>query len=114
MIEYINKHQIETNSTRDYLCNRMFKINAKRLFSKPDELYTIAKYHFTFGTDFLYINRNEKTGIYSVCGTRNFNLHFESLNSDGYIFKKTNDIESAKNYYMDLVKEYLNFRHVMY
>lgn len=104
----------KTNSIEDYLCNRMFKVNIKRLLNKPDELYTIAKYHFTFGTDILYIVCNERTKIYSVRGTRNFSLHFISANADGYIFFQSPNLDAAKNYYMDLLKEYIEFHHVMY
>lgn len=106
--------KLKTESYEDYLCNKMFKINVKRLLSKPLQLYTIAKYHFTNGENFLYIDFNKKTKKYIVAGTRDFNLNYEDITSDSYIFLSTYDFSVARKKFYSLLKEYIEFLYVMY
>lgn len=107
-----NKLKIE--SYEDYLCNKMFKINVKRLLTKPLQLYTIAKYHFTNGENFLYIDFNKKTKKYIVAGTRDFSQNYEFITSDCYIFITTYDFTTARKKYYSLLREYIEFLYVMY
>lgn len=107
-------NKLKTESYEDYLCNKMFKINVKRLLSKPLQLYTIAKYHFTNGENFLYIDFNKKTKKYIVAGTRDFSLHYENITSNSYIFLTTYDFSEARKKFYSLLEEYVKFLYVMY
>lgn len=106
--------KVKTETIEDYLCNRMFKINVKRLLSKPLQLYIVAKYHFTNGENFIYIDFNQRTKQYYVLGTRDFSQKYIDLNNDGYVFIKTYDFIEARKKYYELIKEYIEFLYVMY
>lgn len=98
-----------------YRTNKYFKTILTDIMYRDPNKYSVQQYHFTHRDAFLYIDFNERTGLYQLIGSH-FSIHsFEKVpRSNDYLYMTSSNLLDVVKEFDNILFYYMEYRRAMY